>query len=302
MSFSGPAGQPHLSIDPDAFTQDFDRRPFYLGHDLGTHPLLELPAMAALSGRLPPHLVEWNSGHAGAYGKPDLNTPPTLPCSETILAVGERPAWVLLRQIEHDPPYRALVDELLDEIRPFSEPLRPGMYQREAFLFVSSRAAVTPFHFDPEHNFLLQVQGRKTVHMWDAGNRTVLPETALDAFYANVRSNRDQPYRDEFMDSAWVLPLAAGQGVHFPLHAPHWVRTESEVSVSLSITFRTRLSKFCAGVHTANGHARRLGLPPPAPGASPLWDRLAQVAYVVDRRLRTARGLFDSVRKRETNV
>src|SRR6185295_4873736 len=112
--------------------------------------------------------------------------------------------------------------------------------------------------------------------MWNAGNRAVLPETALDEFYANVRSNRDQPYRDDFMASAWVLPLAAGQGVHFPLHAPHWVRTESDVSISLSITFRTRRSKFSAGVHTANGHVRRFGFEPPAPGVSRLWDALAQ--------------------------
>ncbi|MFA5941896.1 MAG: cupin-like domain-containing protein [Sinimarinibacterium sp.] len=281
-----PARVPHLSINPVTFAADFDRRPFYLEHRLRSHPLFELPAMAALSERLYPHLVEWNAGHAGAYGKPDQIKPPALPCKEAILAVGERPAWILLRQIEHDPPYKALVDELLDEIKPFSEQSRPGMYQREAFLFISSREAVTPFHFDPEHNFLLQVRGRKTVHMWDANNRVVLPEIALDEFYANVRSNRDQPYRDDFLASAWVLPLNAGQGVHFPLHAAHWVKTESDVSVSLSITFRTRLSKFSAGVHCANGHVRRFGLVPPAPGTSRLWDIAAQFAYFLDRRLR----------------
>jgi hypothetical protein len=261
----------HLSIDPVAFARDFDKRPFYLQHDLQAHPLLELSSMAALSGRLHPALVEWNSGHAGAYGKPDQIRPPTLPCKETILAVGERPAWVLLRQIEHVPLYKTLVDELLDEIKPLSEQMRPGMVQREAFLFISSHEAVTPFHFDPEHNFLLQVRGRKTVHMWDPGNRLVLPERALDDYYANVRSNRDQPYRDDFLASAWVLPLNPGQGVHFPLHAPHWVRTESDVSISLSITFRSRLSRSCAAVHTTNGHVRRSGVEPPAQ-APLLWD------------------------------
>ena len=287
----------HLSIDPATFATDFDQRPFYLGHDLRAHPLLELPAMAALSGRLHPALVEWNSGHAGAYGKPDQIKPPTLPCKETILAVGERPAWVLLREIEHDPPYKALVDELLDEIKPFSDPLRPGMYQREAFLFISSCAAVTPFHFDPEHNFLLQVRGRKTVHMWNAGNRQVLPEAALDNYYANVRSNRDQPYHDDFLASAWVLPLNAGQGVHFPLHAPHWVRTESDVSISLSITFRSRRSRFCAAVHTANGHMRRLGLQPPAPGASRLWDIAAHLGYFGDSGLRKGAKVLSRARR-----
>ena len=276
----------HLSIDPDNFAANFDKRPFYLEHDLQAHPLFELPAMAMLSARLHPFLVEWNSGHAGAYGKPDQIKPPTLPCKETILAVGERPAWVLLREIEHDAIYEALVDELLDEIEPLSKRLRPGMCQRQAFLFISSRAAVTPYHFDPEYNFLLQVRGRKTVHMWDAGNRLVMPEAALDAYYANVRSNRDQPYSDDFLASAWVLPLNAGQGLHFPLHAPHWVKTESDVSISLSITFRSRRSRFCEAVHTTNGHVRRLGIEPPVPGASHSWDIVAHLGYFGDRTFR----------------
>ena len=292
----------HLSIDPATFATDFDKRPFYVEHDLRAHPLLELPAMAALSGRLYPSLVEWNSGHAGAYGKPDLIKPPTLPCKDTILAVGERPAWVLLRQIENDPPYKALIDELLDEIMPFSEQSRPGMCRRQAFLFISSCEAVTPYHFDPEHNFLLQVRGRKTVHMWDAGNRLVLPAAALDHYYANVRSNRDQPYHDDFLASAWVLPLNAGQGVHFPLHAPHWVRTESEVSISLSITFRSRQSRYREAVHTANGHVRRLGVIPPAPGASHLWDIAAHFGFFIDRGLRLCYSLLSKARRFASRV
>lgn len=283
----------HFCFDAAQFAADFDQRPFYLEHDLQSHPLLQLPAMAALSQRLDPFLVEWNSG-GGAYGKADPAGMRALNCKDAILSAGQRSVWVLLRQVEHDPPYRALLDQLLDEARPYSEPVRPGMYQREAFLFISSRAAVTPYHFDPEHNFLLQVRGRKTVHMWDAANRVVMPQAALDTFYANVRSNRDQPYRDEFMASAWVLPLSAGQGVHFPLHAPHWVKTESDVSISLSITFRSRHSKFCAGVHCANDHLRRLGIMPPAPGVHRLWDVAAQLVYVADRRLRS---LVDRVRR-----
>jgi hypothetical protein len=287
----------HLSIDPTAFANDFDKRPFYLEHDLDAHPLLELAAMAALSERLHPALVEWNCGHAGAYGKPEKIKPPTLPCKETILAVGERPAWVLLREIEQDPPYKALLDELLDEIKPLSEQLRPGMCRREAFLFISSRAAVTPYHFDPEHNFLLQVRGRKTVHMWDPRNRAVMSEAALDNYYANVRSNRDQPYRDEFLTSAGVLPLNAGQGVHFPLHAPHWVKTESDVSISLSITFRSRMSKFREAVHTANGHLRRLNIEPPPPGGSGVWDIAAHFIYFVDRAIRKGYKVLSKARR-----
>jgi hypothetical protein len=287
----------HLSIDPATFAADFDRRPFYLRHDLRVHPLLELSAMAALSERLHPALVECNAGHAGAYGIPDQIKPSTHSCKEAILAVGERPAWVLLRTIERDPVYKALVDELIDEIEPLSEKIRPGMFQREAFLFISSHQMVTPFHFDPEHNFLLQVRGRKTVHMWDPANRRVLTEAALDNYYANVASNRDQPYRDDFLASAWTLPLNAGQGLHFPLHAPHWVKTESDMSVSLSITFRSRVSRRVEAVHTANGHVRRLRMEPPVPGASRLWDVVAHVGFFCDRGLRYGHNVLNRAQR-----
>jgi hypothetical protein len=272
----------HLSVDPDTFAQNFDKRPFYIRHELASHRLLELSAIAALSERLPKNLLEWNSGQAGAYINPDGLKPHSLSCKDTILQVGERPAWVQLTQIEHDLLYKRLLDELLDGIEPLSERIRPGMWQRQAFLFVSSREAFTPFHFDPEYNFLLQVRGQKTIFMWDPANRFVLPASALDNYYARIGSeisNRHQQYRDEFMASAWQLPMKAGQGVHFPLLAPHAVKTESDVSISLSITFHTRRSQFNAMVHGANGHVRRLGIEPPAPGTSRLWDFAANLGF-----------------------
>jgi hypothetical protein len=286
-----------LTFDAPIFAANFDRRPFYLAHRLADHRLMELPEIAALSERLPQNLVEWNVRGPRVYGRREPGGPPTKSCAEAIRRVGEVPAWVLLREIEHDPDYRDLLDELLDEVKPLSEPYRAGMCQREAFLFVSSSEAVTPFHFDPEHNFLLQVRGHKTVHMWDPTNRWVLPAAALDAHYAarpGSAGNRDQPYRADFLASAWVLPLRAGQGLHFPLHAPHMVKTESEVSISLSITFRSRRSKFRAAVHAANGHVRMVGLNPPEPGVSHLWDVTANVGY---RSYRTIRSHFGRLRR-----
>jgi hypothetical protein len=269
----------NFDIDPTRFAAYFDRKPFYLQHQLGDHPLFSLRELAALSQRLPPEVVEWNEGHAGAYGRPDAIRPPALGCAETILGIEQRPGWVLLRLVEKDPIYKALLDELLDEIRPLSEPVRPGMWRREGFLFISHRAAVTPFHFDPEHNFLLQLRGSKTVYMWDPEDRLVLPRAAIESYYASLADNRNQPYDDRFLATAWTLPLGAGQGLHFPLHAPHWVRTESDVSISFSITFRSELSRRLSLVHGTNGHLRRLGIEPPPFGASRLWDTAAAVGF-----------------------
>ena len=293
---------PNLSTDPGLFAANFDQRPFYVAHTLAGHPLLQLPALAALADRLPAKLLEWHSNESGAFTKPGLKQPAALSCAETILAIGERAAWVLLLQIEHDPLYRKLLDELLDEIAPLSEPVRPGMFQRQGFLFVSSRAAVTPYHFDPEHNFLLQIRGRKTVCMWDPRNRFALPAAAIDRYYAGLDAggeaaygNRNLLWRDEFMASAWQLPLEPGQGLHFPLHAPHTVRTESDVSISLSVTFRSRRARFRAMVHGANGRLRALGIEPPPPGRSLLWDATANFGY---RAVRKGGAMLQRVRRR----
>jgi hypothetical protein len=274
-----------LSVDPDVFDQNFDQRAMYVQHALAGHPLLQLESIAALSERLPPSQREWNAEQAGAFTAPNTLKPHHRSCSETICRVAEEPARVLLLNIQDDPQYKRLMDELLDGIQLRSERLRPGMWRRQAFLFISTRDAFTPFHFDPDYNFLLQVSGKKTVYMWDPANRFVLPASRIDNYYAGLSSNpsysnRDQRYRDEFMASAWKLTMEPGEGLHFPLHAPHAVRTESDVAISLSVTFHTRRSKFNAMVHGANGHVRRkFGIEPPEPGISRLWDIAAIVGY-----------------------
>jgi hypothetical protein len=279
-----------LLIDSTTFSVNFDRRGFYVHHNLADHPLLQLPAIAALAEKLPANHTEWNAEQDGAFTNPDALKPHHMSCKDTILGLESQPARVLLLGLEYAPEYKKLMDDLLDGIKPLSEQLRPGMWQRQSFLFLSSRAAYTPFHFDPDYNFLLQVRGNKIIYMWDPADRFVLPYASIDRYYAGLGkdspyANRDQAYRDEFLQRAQQYPMKSGEGVHFPLHAPHAVRTESDVSISLSITFQTRISKFNAMVHGANGYVRKLGIDPPPPGRSRVWDVAANVGYRGIRKL-----------------
>ena len=127
--------------------------------------------------------------------------------------------------------------QCLGEIRPHSEPLDPGAYEPEGYVFVSSPGAVAPYHLDPEHNFLLQLRGRKTVHLLDGRDRSLVTERHLEALYGNSPSVGlvfDERHRAK--DRAYEL--TPGRGLHFPVEAPHWVQNGPEVSVSISITFR----------------------------------------------------------------
>ena len=152
------------------------------------------------------------------------------------------------------------------------------MKGRQGFIFISSPGAVTPFHLDPEHNFLLQIRGTKTVSMWDREDRLVLPEAERETFHAAF-VHRNLPWRDVFQTTAWVVPLGPGQGLHFPVAVPHWVRNGPEVSISFSITFRSDSSHGRELIYRANARLRKLGFSPRPPGQSILFDSTKRAAF-----------------------
>jgi hypothetical protein len=84
----------------------------------------------ASTSRAPAAKRSWNAGQEGAFTKPDKLHPHHLSCADTILNLERQPAWVLLLSIENDPSYKKLMDELLDQIEPLTQPSHPGMRQR----------------------------------------------------------------------------------------------------------------------------------------------------------------------------
>src|SRR6185503_6233667 len=159
-----------LRIDPDAFRAGFNKRPFVIGHELSGHPLFSLTRLVQLARRLPTDRVEHNPGDVPVTLDPERTPHSGLSIEETIRRIEVCRAWMVLKNVEQDPEYRPLLDACLDEIGVHSELLAPGMRIREGFIFISSPGAVTPYHMDPEHNFLLQIRGAKTVHMFDGND------------------------------------------------------------------------------------------------------------------------------------
>ena len=167
------------------FAHQFNRRPFFIGHRLVDHPLFQLPRLVALAQALPPDEVEYNAGDLPVNADYRQTPRNGLDVAETIRRIEHCGSWMVLKRVERDPAYKALLDRLLDEIQPHSEPLHPGMRDRQGFIFITSPGSVTPFHMDNEYNFLLQVRGDKTVHMWDPNDRLVLPEQTIEEFHGN---------------------------------------------------------------------------------------------------------------------
>src|SRR5262249_17424756 len=210
-----------------------------------------------------------------------------LSVEETIRRIEDCCSWMVLKYVEQDEEYRELLHRCLAEVGVHSEPLRPGMRQAQGFVFISSAGSVTPSHIDPEHNFLLQIRGTKTVSLFDPRDRVLVTEQDLERFYNG--SHRNMAFKDEYQSKAMVFELAPGQGLHFPVTAPHHVRVGPTYSVSFSITFRTPDLERRAMVHQVNPYLPRKR-PNPAPFGHSRWRAGAQ--HHTPRLWRRARKLL----------
>jgi hypothetical protein len=280
---AGPSAVAPLRVDPTVARLRFDREPFLCEHGLVDHPLLQLPRLIELARTLPEEHVEWNAGEV-AIGQVAELTPRTgLGVEETLRQIEERSSWMVLKYVESDPEYARLLDECLDPLVPVLAGVRPGMHRRHAFVFVSSPGAVTPFHVDFEHNFLLQVRGAKTVTVWDGDDRAVMSEEQRERKVGG--DQRNLPWRDGYAARGRAVRHAPGDAHQVPLSSPHWVRVGDEVSVSFSVTFMTEAGARLCDRHRANGFWRQHGLRPWPVGRSPITDAVQWQGFRAAKRV-----------------
>ena len=76
-----------------------------------------------------------------------------------------------------------------------------------------------------------------------------------------------------------------GDGVHHPVHAPHWVQNGPEISVSLSFGLCLHATNDDAKVHQVNFLLRKFGLKPVPPRKSRWRDsvKLGAINLISDR-------------------
>ena len=272
-----------LLIHGETFRENFNHRPFTIQHRLANHSLFTLEQLVALAKRLPTQNVKYQAADLpvshGLYDGPQTG----LSTEETIRQIEECRSWMVIKWVENDPAYRELLGQCLDEIQYFSEPLEPGMCMREGFIFVSSPGAVTPYHMDPEYNFLLQISGTKSVHMFDGSDPSIVSAQEREEFMS-TDGNRSLTFKEEYEAKSSIFELTPGVGLHFPVMTPHWVQNGNQVSISFSITFRTPASERWSIVNDINTRLRRFGLQPTPFGRSRWRDLTKYQAYRVFRR------------------
>ncbi len=255
-----------------------------LGHGLGDHPLLTLEALATLGERLPTAQVEYNPGDIPIGIRPEDIPSNGLSIGETIRTIDANRSWAVLKNIESEPKYRALLMDLLSELEAVVAPRTGAMLTPQGFIFISSPGSITPFHFDPEHNILLQLRGTKVMHVWPAGDERFASRVEHERYHTG--GHRNLPWDDAFRDGAQQVPLAPGDAVLMPVMAPHFVANGDAPSISLSITWRSEWSYRESEAHAANAALRRLGFDPAMPPRWPRHARAKTLGWRVLRRLR----------------
>ena len=270
----------------DTFAQAYPEVPHKLAHDLGAHPLFDLEALACLAESLPPEAIEYNFADQpiGIDGKPE---PTGIPIGETIRGIAETGSWAAIKNIEQAPAYAAVLSDLLDELRPLIEGKTGRMMHTQGFVFVTSPGGVTPYHFDPEHNILLQLRGSKVMTQFPAGDPRFAPDEVHEAYHTG--GARELTWRDELAAGGTEFALSAGEALFVPVMAPHFVRNGPEPSVSLSITWRSEWSFAEADARAFNAALRSMGLRPASPGRWPRQNLGKAYGWRILRKLGAAR-------------
>ena len=281
------------AVNGNAFAIAFPRLPFAIRHRLVDDPLFSLSRIVDLVRELPRDHIEFNSGKV-AIGQ-DPNTVPIIDLDpqEIVRRIESCGAWMVLKRVEAHPDYRALLERTLlsvAEAHGYRSVKDAGFEDIRGFLFVSSPNATTPFHIDGEDNFFVHIHGEKYFTICDNRDGSVLSDEAIEA---GLCSHRNVSYQPDFESKSTCYSLQPGDGVFVPYLWPHWVRTGSEYSISLAVTWKTKSTIRKNEVLLVNSMLRRLGLPQSAPGRKPALDAFKVAAF------RAVKLIADPLRKSE---
>ncbi|GJE42531.1 cupin-like domain-containing protein [Methylobacterium soli] len=258
---------------------DFPKLPFGIRHNLMDNPLLSLDRLVALAASMPRDSIEYNSGKVAIDQNPETVPLVEMDPVEVVRRIREANAWLVLKRVERDPAYAALLKEVLDGFARdlgHADAAAAGFTSIEGFVFVSSPNATTPFHSDPEDNFFVQIHGEKFFHIIDNQDGAVVSDADLEFAPS---AHRNLSYKPEFEARARVFSMDAGDGCFVPYQWPHWVRTGANYSVSMAITWKSTEVKRRNRLLFVNALLRKAGLPQPSPGRRPALDAVKIAAY-----------------------
>ncbi|MCD7058382.1 cupin-like domain-containing protein [Pelagibacterium xiamenense] len=289
-----------LRAERSAFETLFPNKPFRITHGLENDPRLTLDAILDLVKSLPGDRIEYNSGKAAVSQDPDATPLVDLSPEEIVKRVETAGAWMVLKQVETHPDYKALLEDALLSVaraQGFSSLRAAGFSDIQGFVFVSSPNSTTPFHLDSEDNFFVQIHGDKQFNIYDNDDRSIANEDQIEHC---ITKHRNLKFEERYEAKGMHNDLKPGEGVFVPYLWPHYIKTRETYSISVAITWKTRAVRRRNRLYVANAMLRDRGFAQKAPGVNPGWDAL-KVAFIatgaaIAAPLRKSEGLRKMIR------
>ncbi|MCW6052826.1 hypothetical protein K4039_22810 [Lyngbya sp. CCAP 1446/10] len=242
----------------------FPTQPFKFSYSIEDTSLLTLSEVVKAAAELPRHLVEYSTL---PFQVKELSYP------DIVGLLSSTKSWIILRHLEHIPRYKSLMNQLLNKLMGSNIQLSNQYFNPASFIFVSSPNFVTPFHIDPEHNFLFQIIGEKQVLVNDASIDPIISSSEIEDYYAD-ECGYSLDFRSDYLSRLIPMTLRSNEGVYIPFTFPHMVFNGNDISISYSLTFRTKMSEHHRKVHLVNRALRLLGFRPRKYEVSGISDSL----------------------------
>ena len=272
-----------LEIDPETYSSNYNRVPFAFTHNLHQLDIFRFEAICDLASRYATasendFFVAGSaiSADSAFFAAEHIKLRPR----EAIDHLDDKPTRILLKRLEnHDARFRELLETIVKQLRELPGGLGNQAIKRvQSSLFITSAAATTALHFDPEVAFFTQIAGDKEYHAFPPAQ---VAEAELEEFYSRGRVGIGQ------LDMTTLNPaeehlykLQAGHGFHQPQNSPHWVQTKATRSISYSLVFETTADKALGLTRAFNHFERKMGMNPAQPGEKPRLDTLKSEVIV----------------------
>ncbi len=284
------ASRPVLSDKSGQFRQHYNTAPFMFQHGLAGHELFELPSLMALARRMTDHRdTYWSNGKPGLTDRWEKGRDGGLSLLDTMAGIAGNDSMVILKHTEQDPVFAPVLQGFLRTVVELAgDAMRQDVVVGEVLILLSSPNRLTPYHIDAETNYLVQVTGNKTCWVFDHTDRTLVTHQERERYFAG--DHNAAAFREGRQGEAQRFELLAGNGVHIPVFAPHWVQNHDNVSVALSVNYELRSIARMGDIHMVNRQLRRLGLQPSAPGQPGWRDGLKLALAGGVTRLRGVKG------------
>lgn len=251
---------------PETMQQAFGRAILTAKHDLHERELFSDDGLADLLDRYPREDLGLYTFPAHQAGRvlPMHGRAPDLSGAELLEAVKTGHIWLNLRAVSaHLPEFAAVRDELFSSLESAAQ-IRT--MKQDVGVLISSPNVHVHYHLDIPLVCLVQIRGRKTLHLYPARE----PFAPLDQMEAVAlrEQEEDIAFEDSFEAAAYAIELSPGEAVTWPQNAPHRVQNADVMNVSLSCEFMTMPALIRANAIYANGvMRRRFGVKPNLPSS-----------------------------------